>query len=75
VEEEELGVAGGYEAGDVVVEEFVDAFEVPGTQFGCLVLVYSRFTSSGRGRLGERCWGRDVGGEMLGGGRVCSHLT
>lgn len=30
MEEEELGVAGGYEAGDVVVEKLVDALEVPG---------------------------------------------
>lgn len=66
MEEEEFGVAGGYEAGDVVVEEFVDAFEVPGTQFVCPVLVLSRSTSSGSERL-EVGWGEGREG--------ISHLT
>lgn len=30
MEEEELCVAGGDEAGDVIVEELINAFEVPG---------------------------------------------
>lgn len=66
MEEEEFGVAGGYEAGDVVVEEFVNAFEVPRTQFVCLVLVLSRFASSGSERL-EEGWdgGRDEGGSHI----------